>query len=80
MKNVMAEIKELEKKLSSHELWQMTKKEYEEKYGKSDKRTTVTTTGTGKHSPHKEAIMTALNRGLKVPENVLKDYPELKGY
>lgn len=55
------------------QLWQMTKAEYEAKYGGPKSNSTVT----GNFSKHKSAIEIAINRGLKVPEEVLKDYPEL---
>lgn len=55
------------------EIWQMTKYEYEEKFGKPKNNTTVT----GGFHPHKEAVETALNQGKKVPSVVLRDYPEL---
>lgn len=55
------------------ELWQMTKVEYESVFGKPRGASTVT----GKFSPHVSAIEIALNRGLPVPEEVLKDYPFL---
>lgn len=56
------------------EVWQMTKAEYEALYGKTKGASTVT----GKFSPHKSAIEIALNRGLRVPEEVLRDYPCLR--
>ena len=58
---------------SVKELWQMTKAEYEEKYGRLRTNTTVT----GRFSPHMSAVETALNRGLPVPPKVLADYPSL---
>lgn len=54
--------------------WQMTKAEYEAKYGAPRGTSTVT----GSFSKHKSAVEIALNRGLSVPEEVLKDYPELR--
>jgi hypothetical protein len=62
------EIKKSEK--ADHEI---TQKEYESKYGKPKKNTTVT----GGFHPHKSKVEIALNSGKKVPEHVLKDYPEL---
>jgi hypothetical protein len=55
------------------ELWQMTKAEYEEKFGVPKKKSSVT----GSFSPHYSAIEVALNRGMKVPKEVLNDYPAL---
>ena len=55
------------------EIWQMTKAEYESAYGSARKNSTVT----GTFSHHKSAVEVALNRGLKVPEEVLRDYPGL---
>lgn len=55
------------------ELWQMTKDEYEVKFGVPKKKSSVT----GSFSPHYSAIEVALNRGVKVPDEVLKDYPTL---
>jgi hypothetical protein len=66
--------KEVEKRMAGNAPWQMTKSEYEKQYGKPSKSTTVT----GGFSRHKDAVETAINRGLKVPENVLADYPDLK--
>jgi hypothetical protein len=51
--------------------WQMTKAEYEAIHGSPRGNSTVT----GYFSRHRDAV--ALNRGLPVPEEVLKDYPEL---
>lgn len=56
----------------------MTKAEYEAKYGKLKSKGAGATTLTGKFSPHKSAVEVAINKGLPVPEKVLKDYPELK--
>jgi len=53
--------------------WQMTKAEYEAKYGAPRGTSTVT----GSFSKHKSAVEIALNRGLQVPAEVLKDYPDL---
>jgi hypothetical protein len=53
--------------------WQMTKAEYEIKFGVPRGNSTVT----GNFSKHKSAVEIALNRGLPVPAEVLKDYPEL---
>lgn len=55
------------------QLWQMTKAEYENKHGGSRGNSTVT----GNFSKHKSSVEIALNRGLKVPDEVLKDYPDL---
>lgn len=55
------------------QLWQMTKAEYESKFGMPRGNSTVT----GKFSKHKIAVEIALNRGLTVPDEVLKDYPDL---
>ena len=55
------------------ELWQMTRAEYESIHGQLRANTTVT----GRFSPHKSAVETALNRGLPVPAAVLADYPSL---
>lgn len=57
----------------SKELWQMTRAEYEALHGRLRTNTTVT----GRFSPHKNAVETALNRGLPVPKEVLADYPSL---
>ncbi|TVQ79822.1 MAG: hypothetical protein EA369_04045 [Bradymonadales bacterium] len=53
--------------------WQMTKAEYETVYGVPRGNSTVT----GNFSKHKSAVEIALNRGLQVPPEVLKDYPDL---
>ena len=53
--------------------WQMTKAEYEIKFGAPRGNSTVT----GNFSKHKSAVEIALNRGLPVPAEVLKDYPDL---
>lgn len=55
------------------EPWEMTREEYESKYGKPAKNTTVTNA----FSPHKEAVATAINQGRSVPPEVLADYPDL---
>ncbi|RYZ91961.1 MAG: hypothetical protein EOP06_05675 [Proteobacteria bacterium] len=55
--------------------WQMTKAQYEAKYGKPRGNSTVT----GRFSKHKSAVEIALNRGFRVPDEVLNDYPDLKG-
>jgi len=55
------------------EVWQMTKSEYEARFGRLKKNTT----GTGGFSPHKSAVEVALNKGLPVPPAVLADYPGL---
>lgn len=55
------------------ELWQMTKAEYEEKFGVPKNKSSVT----GSFSPHYSAIEVALNRGIKVSDEVLKDYQGL---
>ncbi len=54
--------------------WQMTKTEYEAKFGAPRGNSTVT----GNFSKHKSSVEIALNRGLKVPQEVLEDYPDLK--
>lgn len=59
---------------SRKELWQMTRAEYESIHGQLRANTTVT----GRFSPHKNAVETALNRGLPVPPAVLADYPGLQ--
>jgi hypothetical protein len=59
---------------SEKQPWQMTKAEYETKYGSPRGTSTVT----GSFSKHKSAVEVALNRGLKVPDEVLRDYPDLK--
>lgn len=56
--------------MEEKKIWQMTKAEYESVYGKSRSNSTVT----GGFSRHKSAVEIALNRGLAVPEEVLKDY------
>lgn len=56
------------------EVWQMTKAEYETLYGKPNGASTVT----GKFSPHRSSVEIAINRGLLVPEEVLRDYPQLR--
>ena len=53
--------------------WQMTKAEYEIKFGAPRGNSTVT----GNFSNHKSAVEIALNRGLPVSAEVLKDYPDL---
>lgn len=55
------------------ELWKLTKSQYVSLYGTPKKNTTLT----GSFASHRSAIETALNRGLEVPSEVLKDYPEL---
>lgn len=55
------------------ELWEMTKAEYEAKFGVPKKKSSVT----GSFSPHYSAIEIALNRGIRVSQEVLRDYPEL---
>ncbi len=60
--------------IDNKEIWQMTKAEYEQQFGNPRKNSTVT----GKFSRHRNAVETALNRGINVPDEVLKDYPELK--
>lgn len=52
------------------EIWKMTKAQYESVYGKPRSNTTVT----GSFSRHKSAVEVALNRGLDVPLEVLKEY------
>ena len=64
--------KDLER-LADKQIWQYTKAEYEQKYGKPRGNTT----GTGGFSSHKSAVEIAINRGFPVPKNVLKDYPDL---
>ena len=56
-----------------HELWQMTRAEYDAKHGKPKKNNTVT----GGFHPHASAVETAVNRGHPVPQHVLADYPHL---
>lgn len=56
------------------EPWQMTKAEYESRFGKPRGNSTVT----GSFSKHRSAVEIAINRGLKVPDEVLKDYPDLR--
>ena len=56
---------------SVKEPWQMRKSEYEEKYGKPRKNTTVT----GGFSQHRNAVATAINQG-KITSH--PDYPDLK--
>ena len=55
------------------EPWQMTKAEYQSLFGRPKRSTTLT----GGFSPHKEAVMTALNQGKPVSAEVLADYPDL---
>jgi hypothetical protein len=55
------------------QLWQMTRAEYESKFGNPKKNTTLT----GGFSHHKSAVECALNRGCLVPIEVLADYPDL---
>ncbi|MBP9708519.1 MAG: hypothetical protein KBD78_12825 [Oligoflexales bacterium] len=62
------------KEPGTKELWEMTKAEYEATHGQLKTNTTVT----GRFSPHKSAVETALNRGLPVPKEVLADYPNLE--
>lgn len=70
----MTEINEDQKNpFKQKEPWQMTKAEYESMFGKPRGNSTVT----GKFSPHISAVEIALNRGLPVPQEVLKDYPFL---
>ena len=59
--------------LEALEIWKMTKAEYEKKFGKPKKNTTVT----GGFSAHKNAVEIALNQGKSVPKEVLKDYPDI---
>lgn len=58
---------------SEKQPWQMTKAEYESKYGVPRGNSTIT----GNFSKHKSAVGIALNRGIKVPDEVLQDYPDL---
>lgn len=67
------QILEMVNESSNEEIWKITKSEYEKKFGKPKKNTTVT----GGFSAHKSAVETALNQGEKVPKEVLKDYPDL---
>lgn len=55
------------------ELYQMTKAQYEERFGKPKKNTTVT----GGFRAHKSAVLIALNQGKEVSAEVLADYPDL---
>lgn len=59
---------------SEKAIHEMTRKEFEDKHGKSGKKSTVT----GGFHPHESAVETALNQGKTIPEHVLKDYPHLK--
>lgn len=59
---------------ASKPIHEMTRKEYENTYGKPRKNTTVT----GGFHPHKEAVEIAINQGKSVPDEVLDDYPHLK--
>lgn len=56
------------------QIWEMTKAEYESIYGKPARNSTVT----GSFSRHKNAVEVALNRGLSVPEAVLREYDLLE--
>ncbi len=60
---------------SEKQPWQMTKTEYEAKFGTPKANSSVT----GSFSRHKNAVEVALNRGLAVPVEVLRDYPDLHG-
>lgn len=71
MKHLVKAIKKVV--ASDIQVWEMTKNEYEKKFGKPKQNTSLT----GGFHPHKEAVDTALNQGKKVPANVLKDYPDL---
>lgn len=59
---------------ASKPIHEMTRKEYENTYGKPRKNTTVT----GGFHPHKEAVEIAINQGKPVRDEVLDDYPHLK--
>lgn len=56
------------------ELWELSKQEYIDKYGKPRENTTVTSG----FDAHKSAVEIAVNRGRILPENVLIDYPEFR--
>jgi len=56
------------------EPWEMTLSEYESIHGKPRKGATSYTENTF----HKNAVHTAINQGKPVPEEVLKDYPDLQ--
>ena len=72
-KNKLAAItKPLDKAAPAKELWQMTRKEYDAKYGQSRANATST-----RFHPHAGAVETAMNRGLPVPPAVVADYPHL---
>lgn len=69
--------KDFIKFLEEKEIWQLTRAEYDKKFGKRD--TKKHSTVTGRFHPHKSAVETALNQGKPVPKEVLKDYPDLEG-
>lgn len=72
MDDILNEQRSLPEKMEKQP-WQMTKAEYEVKFGTPRGNSTVT----GNFSKHKSAVEIALNRGLPVPSEVLKDYPDL---
>ena len=55
-------------------IWELTKYEYDQLYGVSTGKSTVS----GSFSPHKSAVEIALNSGHIVPQAVLADYPDLQ--
>ena len=70
----LPESTEREQSKPAKELWQMTKAEYEKLHGKLPSGSTVT----GGFSVHQSAVEIAVNRGCKVPDEVLADYPQLR--
>jgi hypothetical protein len=74
IKNIKPNLPKSEMAKSEKALHEMTRKEYDEKYGKSKKKSTVT----GGFHPHESAVETAINQGKKVADHVLADYPHLK--
>lgn len=70
----LPEITEREQSKPIKELWQMTKAEYEKLYGMPPAGATVT----GGFSQHRSAVEIAVNRGCKVPDEVLADYPQFR--
>ncbi|HUV71675.1 MAG TPA: hypothetical protein VMW25_01565, partial [Clostridia bacterium] len=72
-----AKVEEVEKPSEpekTKEPWEMTLSEYESIHGKPRKGATSYTENTF----HKNAVHTAINQGKPVPEEVLKDYPDLQ--
>lgn len=73
-KEVVKEPTQAKPAAEKKEPWEMTLSEYESIHGKPSKGATSYTENTF----HKNAVHTAINQGKSVPEEVLKDYPDLK--